>query len=1001
VNEELARLWPRVERILDDVLELPEPERSRRAAEACQGDPDLMHAVRGILRADSEPTDFLDRLPDSLFDGAEDEPPTIERIGPFRIVRELGSGGMGTVLLGERDDGTFDQHVAIKVIHRDLAGSDARETLVRERRILARLEHPDIARMYDGGVTPTGEPYFVMELVDGVRIDTACEERGLAAAERVRLFTRVCRAVEFAHGRFVVHCDLKPGNILVTRQGDVKLVDFGIARLLEGEARSSPSVPMRALTPAYAAPEQERGEEVTAATDVFQLGVVLRELLTGERARDTAAGRRLPDELDDIVGRAVRDEAKDRYPTVEAFRRDLEAFLESRPVSARAASAGYLVRKYVARHRVGVAAAATVVVTLLAGLVAVAAQSRVAAAERDRAKSAERRASAVNEFVLQELLRAPMPEASLGRDLTVAEVLGNAARSVEHAFDGDPRTEAEVRLALARTYTALGRAAEASGHANAARRLLANDPATPASSLLAAERAIAEIEFEKGNYRQSRTLLEALHVRQQEQLGPSDPETLRTAASLGRVLCGINEYARAESVLRDAKAVASQSHPELWRLGLAIDAPLARTLYRRDGSVEAERITREMLASLDRHVGPEHPDRVSTLMLLATVLAGQLRYVDAESVAAEAVAASRTIFGGDHPATATALHAQTVALERLGRYPAAIAVEDEALAIATRAGGPEHPKALFYLSGLAILVGNSGDLAAAEPMMRRVVEGRAKVLGETSAETITSLQDWHSLLQEAGRDAEAADVARRTFHAFDVATTPPDADPGLVDKFAEFLLFADPESLQDPARALTLAERAVAATGRQSYVPLRTLGDALERKGRVPDAIAVLREALALPDGIRSWSTEEQVVTLLRQSGSPGDVEAFLLERITTQRAQPRADQRMIAKSLRLLAVHLEGEARLEDAEARFAEAADLYGGILPDDNWELGRIRSELGGCLAARGKPAAAEPLLLDGAKILEADRQAKRWSAQARGRLAKFYDAQGRKDEADRWR
>lgn len=242
MDEGLIRLWSRAERILDASIDLPEPARTAAAVAACEGDAGLEDAVRRLLRADSTADDFLATLPEGLFGAATAplEAPAPERVGPFRIVREIGSGGMGSVWLGERDDGAFEQRVAIKLLHRELGGPDARETLVRERRILARLEHPDIARMYDGGVTAAGEPYFVMEYVDGIPIDAYAERRGLRTRERVRLLRDVCRAVEYAHGRFVVHCDLKPNNILVTPEGRVKLVDFGIARRVGDERRADP-----------------------------------------------------------------------------------------------------------------------------------------------------------------------------------------------------------------------------------------------------------------------------------------------------------------------------------------------------------------------------------------------------------------------------------------------------------------------------------------------------------------------------------------------------------------------------------------------------------------------------------------------------------------------------------------------------------------------------------------------------------------------------------------
>jgi serine/threonine-protein kinase len=993
------RLWPQAKKILDQARGLSTAERSAFVRTACAGNDELERAVNGLLA--ELPTMWRD---EDASHGSPPRPLPLDRIGPFRIVGTLGSGGMGEVLLGERDDATFEQRVAIKLLHRDLGSAEARDALVRERQILARLEHPDIARMYDGGVTSTGEPYFVMEFIDGRPIDTYCEAKKLGLSDRVRLVARVCRAVEYAHGRFVVHCDLKPGNILVTSGGDVKLLDFGIAHLVGDDTRGVQREG-QGLTPAYAAPEQERGEAVTTATDVFQLGRVLEEVLTGRRRVDLGVPgpdlRSVDEDLDAIVRKAQSPGLADRYPTAEALRRDLEAFLGLRPVAARSPSTSYKLGKYVLRHKWGMAAASAILVTVLAGLIAVAAQSRVVAAERDRARLAESRASAVNDFVLQELLRAPMPETSLGRELTVAEVLGNASRSVGHAFSGAPLVEAEVRLALARTYAALGRGPEALLHAQAAKDLLAHDPAAPRPMKESVERTLAELAEDAGRYGEARDKLEALYASQSSSNDPADPETLRTAAALGRALAGLGEQARAEEILRDALTTAEREHAGLWRLLIEIEGPLAKVMFQRAEVVESERIVRRMLDQIENHVGPDHPERITTLTLLAGTLIGELKYVDAVAVADDAVALSRRVFGPEHPATVEALNVKAIALERLGRYPDALAALREAQAVSLRALGPEHPKTVYILFNLSIMTRHAGDDREAERMMRQVVEARARVLGEANGDTIDAIQALGGMALDRGGEAEARDLALRAKRAFEEAVRPADADPKLVDEFATFLLEAEPASVQDPERALAMATRAVAATGRRLYPLLRTLGDAQARVGKNAEAIATLREALALPDGIRSWSTEERVVELLKAIGASGDVTPFLEERIATQRARPGADLRMIAKSCRLLAIQLQGEGKLSGAERSFDEAAAIFRKVLPPDNWEVGRIASELGGCLAAEREFAKAEPLLLEGQRILKGDRQAKHTSAAAEKRLADLYQAWGRPADAERWR
>ena len=302
-------------------------------------------------------------------------------IGPYRLVRELGQGGMGVVYLAERADGQFEQRVALKLIKRGMDSDEILRRFLAERQVLARLSHPHIARLLDGGVTAEGQPYFAMEYVDGVPLHHYCEERSLGFEDRLRLFREVCEAVQYAHRSLVVHRDLKPSNILVTSAGETKLVDFGIAKVLYEDVadRSVTRTDQRLMTPEYAAPEQVRGEPVTTATDVYALGAILYQLLTGRpphqftgRSRGGAVPhhlrggpraaergpctrhrrrRRLRGDLDIIVLKALRKDPARRYPSVEALLEDLERHRTGLPVRARPDSVAYRARKFLGRHR--------------------------------------------------------------------------------------------------------------------------------------------------------------------------------------------------------------------------------------------------------------------------------------------------------------------------------------------------------------------------------------------------------------------------------------------------------------------------------------------------------------------------------------------------------------------------------------------------------------------------------------------------------------------------
>ena len=409
----------RVEALLDQALELPVDRRGTFLERLGREDPALRERVEQLLAADAAAGDFLN-------DGAEawlrSGPPTPahvseesalalgDRVGPYRVIEELGRGGMGIVYRAERADGEFSQVVALKLVRRGFDGNDTTVRFRRERQILAQLDHPSIARLLDGGLHTDGRPYFAMELVDGEPITTYCDRKSLSIDARLRLFCRVCDAVQYANGRLIVHRDLKPANIFVSAAGDLKLLDFGIAKLLTDDDASASTeltgTGVRPLTPAYAAPEQLRGEPISTATDVYALGVVLCELLTARRPfastsggldhvtldaepprpsdvvtqdRDDAASideiahargltpralaARLAGDLDAIVLKALRREPQRRYIGAGALAEDLERFLQGRPVAARPEGLRYRAGKFVRRHRVGIAVAVSLMVS--------------------------------------------------------------------------------------------------------------------------------------------------------------------------------------------------------------------------------------------------------------------------------------------------------------------------------------------------------------------------------------------------------------------------------------------------------------------------------------------------------------------------------------------------------------------------------------------------------------------------------------------------------------
>jgi len=397
--------------VLSQALELDPGHRRSFLDSVCANDAELRAEIEQLLdqQIDTGPDVIEQCVSDAAARRRLDEVATKEgtRIGPYRILRELGRGGMGAVYLAERDDEHYHQQVAIKLIKPGLGGDAIRKRFRNEMQILADLSHPNIARLLDGGETVDGVPYLVMEYVEGRRIDLYCDEKQLSIEDRLKLFSTVCAAVQYAHQHLVIHRDIKPGNILVSEEGLPKLVDFGIAKLLDHDRMDVTATAMPFMTPDYASPEQVRGTAVSTATDVYSLGVVLYELLTGRRPyrlksgvahevakaicddepqRPSTAHRPLHADLDNIVLMAMRKEPERRYATAEQFAEDIRRHLSRLPVRARPATVGYRAGKFIRRHKFGVAAAAVITLTLLIGIVATIWQARVARAERARAE---------------------------------------------------------------------------------------------------------------------------------------------------------------------------------------------------------------------------------------------------------------------------------------------------------------------------------------------------------------------------------------------------------------------------------------------------------------------------------------------------------------------------------------------------------------------------------------------------------------------------------------
>lgn len=747
---ELGDLDIRADEIFSRALEMGEETRGPFVEQACRGESELRRLVDRLL-AGALGDDALLRSGGAwgwaTIPGEDWVGQGTVLDGRFRIVREIGQGGMGVVYLAERVDGQFDQQVALKVIHRG-AGRRSAIRFLRERQILANLVHPKIARLLDGGVCPSGRPYLVMEYIEGRPIDRYCTEEGLGTKERVALLAEICEAVQVAHQHLVVHRDLKPSNILVTDSGEVRLLDFGIAKLIGGDASETPGLTQTGgpvMTPQYASPEQYRGDPITVASDVYQLGLVAYELLVGRRPFDLAEAspmeavrrvcfetptrpsmaapseglrRGLAGDLDAILGQAMHKEPGRRYRSVDPLRDDLQRFLAGRPVSARPDRLGYRLGKFLARHRwqAVVAAIGLVVLLGLAGTF-----TWRLAAERDRtrhearmAEEQRRNAEEVAGF-LASLFEASNPLSQGSEPPTVREVLDRGAERIETELADQPATQARLMLTIGGIYHTLGRyqrARELLRTSLALRQGSAGGGAELAEHL----DTLARVEMALGDPEAARGLLErALALRH----AAGDEE--RVAATVYRLAACFQHQARwaeAEEPGRRAVDLARRLGRPAAEVARYLDG-LANTLDELGRVDEARHLYREILAMGPEELGPWHPSRAVTLSNLADTHAREGEFETARPLLERALEIQQRVLGADHPHWAIMASNLGTCYRELGRFEEAETLYRGALALRRQVYGTTHLEVARSWVDLARLAWDRGDSVAAAEGLRR------------------------------------------------------------------------------------------------------------------------------------------------------------------------------------------------------------------------------------------------------------------------------------------
>ncbi len=655
-----------------------------------------------------------------------------ETLGNYRILHLLGEGGMGEVYLAE--DTKLPRRVAIKLIKSGFGTKAFIRRFQQEERILAGLNHPNIARLYGGAVTGKGLPCFVMEYVEGIPLTTYAKAHSLGEKERLTLFRKVCGAVTYAHQNLILHRDLKPANIRVTREGEPKLLDFGIARLLDpstAEADNQTLLSGGMMTPDYASPEQRRGDRMTTASDIYSLGIVLYELLAGEkpviRKEDSPAAKKLGSDLDNIVSKALRPEPERRYVSVGQFSEDIRRYLEGLPIIARKDTLGYRANKFVRRHPFGVTAAALILLSLVGGTMTTSWQAQAARREKARTEKIEN--------FLERTLNYSDPNLAVrnGRETTIVDVLDEAAKRLENEdFSRQPEIKAELELIVAESYYSQGKYDLSRRHyerfvAQQNELSRSNEPLS-----LEAEVARAGLLFDAGKLKESEELFRAVlpRMRVQVKKGTIKPRSLADAFnSFAYARRTQGDSGEAEALFREALALNSQMSSDEWRSANGTTrSTLASTIADQGRFQEALEMSREAVAEYRQRKETGTSQFGFALTVLGGFLTENGDYTEADENLAEADAIQRKFLGRSDLWLGDNLRNQAMSFYEQGRYRDSLGKIREALKIYLETFGTHYdnyPTALI-IQGLSLA--KTGQVKKGEAILREAVTIRAELL---------------------------------------------------------------------------------------------------------------------------------------------------------------------------------------------------------------------------------------------------------------------------------
>jgi eukaryotic-like serine/threonine-protein kinase len=786
-----------ISRVFERLLALAKSERRGEIEKISLEDPERAAELGKLLEAHDAAPDFLQRLdPEQAARLIEEDEHRFapERIGGYRLSREIGRGGLGVVYLGERINSDFEQKVALKLIKH---GMDSESILRRfrvERRILASLSHPNIAQLTDGGLLDDGRPWFAMEYINGSRLTDWCEEQSLSLAERMRLFEQVCRAVQYAHSRLIVHRDLKPDNILVTADGTVKLLDFGIAKLLSGsddEQTQFTVAGAQALTPEYAAPEQVRGEPVTVQTDIYALGVILYQLLvrqhpfknqntnraalveaicetdptppssaidqasdSGQKGGPVIGRRQLQGDLDTIVMTAMARDPAHRYTSVEALAEDIYRYLNDLPIRARQPTRLYTLGRFIARHRTALGMAAVTVLALAIGLGTAVWQAREARLQAAEASRQAERAEQVSEF-LTGLFRVNDPFENRGESLTARELLERGTESIETDLQDQPHLQFTLAALISDIHLSLGEYDRAENMLE--RAWLLNDVVDDRLAEIGLLRARALLAHRRGHYAMALDWFD----RAESLIQPADGAEMSAGLNHNRALALLEggQFRQAEHSFREAiRGYELASGPNAAPIADSLNG-MGYLLWKRLDRVDEARSAFERALEISmQHHGEMHPTTSGITMHLGWLLSERGEFDRAEVLLKRSLASNAKLWGEDAERYAHSLVSYGNFESDRGQPEAAIEAYQQAYEIYMMRLGPDHPYPSYPLHNMSLRYYEAGDYEQALAHADECLQIRLRAVESTNPLIASAQQARGRALFKLARYPEAKEA---------------------------------------------------------------------------------------------------------------------------------------------------------------------------------------------------------------------------------------------------